>query len=225
MKVVAVVQARMTSTRLPGKSLMDLHGMPLVAHTLRRLSRAQRVDEVVLATTDGPTDDPLVALAQECGVGCQRGSETDVLGRVLDAAASRDADVVVRATGDCPLLDPAVVDRVVAALVDEPTRFDYASNVVARSYPKGLDTEVMWMDVLRRIDRLGTSASAREHVTWFAVYERPELFLLQSVGIDEDHSELDWSVDTLEDLERVRDLMSHAGVDGSWREMLAAATR
>lgn len=225
MKVVAVVQARMASSRLPGKVLMDVGGVPLVAHTLQRLAAAARVDEVVLATTEGPADDPLVALAQEHGVGHHRGSETDVLRRVLDAATARHADVVVRITGDCPLLDPAVVDRVVAALVEAPTPCDYASNVVERSYPKGLDAEALWMDVLRRLDRVATSRPAREHVTWFAYGERPDLFLLRSVGIDEDHSEHNWSVDTQEDLERVRELMARAGADAAWRDVLAAAAR
>jgi spore coat polysaccharide biosynthesis protein SpsF len=224
-KVVAVVQARMASSRLPGKVLMDLHGTPLVAHTLRRLSAARRVDDIVLATTDGAADDPLVALAQAYGVAHHRGSETDVLRRIRDAAAARGADVVVRVTGDCPLLDAAVVDRVVEALLAGRSHCDYASNVIARSYPKGLDAEALWMDVLDRIDRLATSASAREHVTWFAYGERPELFLLSSVEIDENFAELNWSVDTHEDLERVRELMTRAGTDAPWRDVLAAVAR
>ena len=224
MKVVAVVQARMASSRLPGKVLMDVGGMPLVAHTLRRLAAAERIDEVVLATSDRPADDPLAALAQERGVAHHRGSETDVLRRVHDAAVGRRADVVVRITGDCPLLDPAVVDRVVDALLAAPEPCDYASNVIARSYPKGLDAEALWMDVLRRIDRIATSQSAREHVTWFAYGERPDLFVLRSVEVDEDHADLNWSVDTQEDLDRVRELMTRAGADAPWRDVLAAAS-
>lgn len=206
MNVVAVVQARMTSTRLPGKVLMEVAGMPLVLHTLRRLAAARSVDSVVLATSDGPADDPLAALAAEEGVACHRGSEADVLRRFSDAARAAEADVVVRITGDCPLIDPDVVDRVVGELVDDPAGCDYASNVLRRTFPKGLDTEVLWSDALERIDRLATSEAAREHVTWFAYRERPELFLLKSVEHHEDHSEVDWSVDTEEDLARISEL-------------------
>src|SRR5689334_12000440 len=178
----------MASTRLPGKVLMEVAGIPLVAHTLRRLAACERVDRVLLATTDRSIDDPLVALAQDEGVACSRGSESDVLGRVRDAAADADADVVVRITGDCPLLDPAVVDRVVDELL--ASGCDYASNVVRRTYPKGLDAEALWRDTLERLNRLATSDAAREHVTWFAYQERPDLFLLKSVELDEDHSDI-----------------------------------
>ena len=203
--VVAVVQARMSSTRLPGKMMMELAGMPLVLHTLRRAAAAERIDTVVLATSDLAVDDPLAEVAAEEGVLVHRGSETDVLRRVRDAARMASADVVVRITGDCPLLDPGVVDRVVGELVDD---CDYASNVVRRTYPKGLDTEALWRDTLERLDRLATSPPAREHVTWLAYQERPELFLLRSVELEEDHSEINWSVDTEEDLQRVRELAS-----------------
>lgn len=214
----------MTSSRLPGKVLMDVAGMPLVGHTLRRLGAAQRVDEVVLATTDGATDDPLVAFAESEGVRCHRGSEHDVLRRVRDAAAAAQADVVVRITGDCPLLEPGVVDDVVNALTADPSACDYASNVMRRTYPKGLDAEALWMDTLLRIDRLATSGIAREHVTWLAYAERPELFLLRSVEFGEDHSDRNWSVDTEEDLARVRTLATPLAAGEAlpqWTELLA----
>jgi spore coat polysaccharide biosynthesis protein SpsF len=207
-KVVAVVQARTGSTRLPGKVLADVGGIPLIAHSLRRLRVSGRVDQVVLATTEHHSDDALIELARREDVGAYRGSERDVLSRVRGAAESADADAVVRITGDCPLLDPAVVDRVVSALVDAPDHCDYASNVLRRTYPKGLDTEALWLDSLRRIDELATSTESREHVTWFAYRERPDLFTLRSVEGDEDRSDLDWSVDTTDDLERVRALVA-----------------
>lgn len=196
----------MASTRLPGKVMMEVAGMPLVAHTLRRLAAARRVDHIVLATSDTAVDDPLVALARQEGVGFHRGSEADVLRRFRDAARAAGADVVVRITGDCPLVDPDVVDRVVGELVGDPAGCDYAANVLRRTYPKGLDTEALWRDALERIDRLATSQPSREHVTWFAYRERPDLFLLKSVEFHEDHSEIDWSVDTEEDLTRVSEL-------------------
>jgi spore coat polysaccharide biosynthesis protein SpsF (cytidylyltransferase family) len=207
-KVIAVVQARTGSTRLPGKVLADVGGIPLIAHSLRRLRAAGRVDEVVLATTEHHSDDALVELASREDVEAYRGPEHDVLSRVRGAAESVGADAVVRITGDCPLLDPDVVDRVVAALVDAPDHCDYASNVLRRTYPKGLDAEALWLDTLRRIDELATSTESREHVTWFAYRERPDLFTLRSVEGDEDRSDLDWSVDTADDLERMRALVA-----------------
>lgn len=203
---------------------MDVEGRPVLSHTLRRLAAAGRVDDVIVATSVGAGDDPVAELARAEGVAVHRGSERDVLRRVRDAAASRQADAVVRITGDCPLIDPEVVDRVVSELADGPEACDYASNAIVRSYPRGLDSEALWMDALERIDRLGRSAEAREHVTWFAYRERPDLFLLRSVELGEDHSAVDWSVDTLEDLERIRGLVAAAGADAGWRALLGAAS-
>jgi spore coat polysaccharide biosynthesis protein SpsF len=195
----------MTSTRLPGKVLMDLCGMPMLAVELRRLKAARSLDEIVVATTVNEADDAIVKCADGEGVRWFRGSEHDVLARYLGAAAEAEADVVVRVTADCPLHDPDVVDRVVEALVPED---DYASNMIDRTYPVGLDTEVMWRDTLERVGRLATSSDAREHVTWFPRFERPDLFVLRSVVQDDgrDDSDLSWTVDLSEDLERVRRL-------------------
>lgn len=193
----------MTSTRLPGKVLMDLCGVPLLAVEIRRLKAARTLDEIVVATTVNDADDPVVDCADREGVRWFRGPEHDVLARYLGAATEAQADVVVRVTADCPLHDPAVVDRVVAAL--DPAD-DYVSNMVARTYPVGLDTEAMWRDTLERVGRLGVSSDAREHVTWFLRFERPDLFLLRHVVQDDgrDDSDLSWTVDLPEDLDRVR---------------------
>jgi spore coat polysaccharide biosynthesis protein SpsF len=211
MRVIGIVQARMGSERLPGKSLMEIGGVPLAAHPLRRLRRAASLTDVVLATSVEARDDPLAALAEAEGVGCVRGSEQDVLSRFVLAARETEADVVVRVTGDCPFVDPEVVDRVVTELTGHAAECDYASNVLRRTYPRGLDTEALFADTLLRADRLGTSPEAREHVTWHIYRERPELYLQRSVELDgEDFSALDWSVDTEEGLERARAL--YAGV-------------
>lgn len=226
MRVVALVQARTGSSRLPGKVLEDVGGIPLIAHTLRRLRATGRVDDVVLATTVEPGDDALVELARKEGVEAHRGPERDVLSRLRDAAEAGGADAVVRITGDCPLLDPAVVDRVVGALVDAEERCDYASNVLRRTYPRGLDTEALWTSTLRRIDELAESPEAREHVTWFAYRERPDLFRLRSVEIEDGRPDLDWSVDTPEDLELVRRLVSlleRPDAPVPWRELVERA--
>ena len=196
MKRVIIVQARMTSTRLPGKVLLDLAGRPMLAQQLRRLKESKETDEIVLATTVNATDDPIVALARTEGVRWFRGDEKDVLSRYAGAAREAGADVVTRVTSDCPLIDAGETDRVIRALGDA----DYASNTLERSYPRGLDTETLRRDVLDRMDRTATSQESREHVTWYIHRERPELFVRRSVRDAADNSDLRWTVDTPEDL-------------------------
>ncbi len=204
MKRVIIIQARMTSTRLPGKVLMDLAGRPMLAQQLRRLKACRRVDEIVIATTANQTDAPVVRLADAEGVRWFRGSEDDVLSRYSGAAREAGADLVVRVTADCPLIDPWVTDRVVEELENQPMHVDYASNVIDRTFPRGLDSEALFRDVLERVDRLAHSALAREHVTYFLLRERPELFMVRSVRDQQDNSDLRWTVDTPEDLAMVR---------------------
>lgn len=216
MKRVLVLQARTTSTRLPGKVLMDLGGRPMLARQLERLARCRQVDEIVVATTVNATDDPVVAVAEEAGVRWFRGSEADVLSRYAGAAREAGADVVIRSTADCPLIDPEIVDRVIDTLVDGRAELDYASNVVRRTYPQGLDVEALFRDTLERVDRMATSRPAREHVTWFIHSERPELFGIGSVTDAEDHSDLSWTVDTAEDLQRVRGIFGLLGLDAAY---------
>lgn len=204
MNTVAIVQARMGSSRLPGKSLMDLAGEPLIVHVLKRAASASLVDKVMLATTTEPEDDQLVDVALGSGF-CfcaYRGSEQDVLSRMRGAAEWVEADVVVRLTGDCPLLEPDLIDRVIAELGDA----DMASNILRRTYAKGLDVEVLTFATLVRIDKLARSPEAREHVTWYAYRERPDLFKLRSVEGSGKRFNENLSVDTAEDLERVREL-------------------
>lgn len=222
MKRVIIVQARMTSTRLPGKVLVDLAGRPMLAQQIARLRHCKRADAIAIATTTNDTDDPVEALARAEGLACFRGDEHDVLSRYLGAASAVGADVVVRVTADCPLIDPAVVDRVIGVLVDG--RCDYASNVQRRTYPRGLDVEATWADVLVRLERLATSTPAREHVTWFIHSERPELFVRRSVEHDGvDGSDLRWTVDTSEDLALVRALYDELGLaatpDRAWTDV------
>lgn len=225
MRVVCVVQARMGSRRLPGKVLADLGGRPLITRVLDRAAQVPGVDEVVLATSDLPGDDDLAVTARTAGWRVHRGSESDVLGRFVDAVAPTSADAVLRVTGDCPLLDPEVAGSVVARLEVPTAPCDLASNAITRSFPKGLDAEAFHVDVLHRLNRLGTSLEAREHVTWHAYRERPELFLLgQVVDPDDRHAELNWSVDEPEDLDRVRGLYDAFDLrDGRvvpWRTMI-----
>jgi spore coat polysaccharide biosynthesis protein SpsF len=211
-RTVAILQARTGSSRLPGKVLADIAGSPLLAHELRRLRRAPSVDEIVVATTTSERDDPVVDIATREGVRWYRGSERDVLARYVGAAHEARADLVVRVTADCPLLDPDVVQLVVDRLHASRREVDYVSNVLARSFPVGLDVEGLFVDVLERLERLASSPEAREHVTWFLRFERPELFLVGSVDAEQDDSDLRWTVDTAADLERVRRLYDELGL-------------
>ncbi len=221
MKVVVIIQARMDSTRLPGKVLLDLVGEPMLVRDMNRLSRAQTLDEVVVATTVELDDDAIVGLCQERGWPYFRGSEEDVLDRYYHAAKEYQADVVVRITSDCPLIEPEVVDRVVQKFLERQPELDYASNMAPRrTFPRGLDTEVMRFDALEQAWREDDNPAWREHVTPY-IRRHPDLFQTYGVLNDEDISHMRWTVDTPEDLAFVRRIYEYFGHDHfSWREVL-----
>ena len=219
-----IIQARMGSTRLPGKVLRRLAGRPMLAQQLHRLKRCRRVDEIVVATTTSHSDDPVVSVADVESVRWFRGSEQDVLSRFVGAARDCNADLVVRVTADCPLMDPEETDRVVRDLQEHPEA-DYSSNIVERTFPRGLDTEALFRDVLERVHRLATSAAAREHVTHFVLAEKPHLFLCRSVTDVIDNSDLRWTVDTEEDFASVEAIYNHLNLASNclpYRDMLLA---
>jgi spore coat polysaccharide biosynthesis protein SpsF len=177
----------------------------MLAQQVRRL-QCCAVDEIVVATTVNTADDPVIDVCRKAGVAWYRGSEHDVLGRFVGAARQAHADVIVRVTADCPLIDPAVTNQVIAALLDNAEPCDYAGNVLERTYPRGLDAEALFLDTLLRVDRLAKSPAAREHVTLMVYSERPELFLRRSVTDVQNNADLRWTVDTPEDLEMARTL-------------------
>lgn len=198
----------MSSVRLPGKVLADVCGEPMLSLLLGRLARAQRVGSVVVATSTDEEDDPVAALAERLGFGSHRGSRDDVLGRLAEAAAGHEG-TVVRVTGDCPLIDPEVVDAVIALL--EATRgCAYASNVEPRTYPDGLDVEALPSAVLAELAREATDKADREHVTTM-IRRDPERWPRASLEGDEDLAELRWTVDTEDDLEFVREVVRRLG--------------
>ncbi len=206
MRRVIVVQARMGSTRLPGKVLMDVGGRPMLGQQLRRLHGCRRVDDIVVATTEKEDDTPVVAIAKAEGTRWFRGSEHDVLSRYLGAAREARADIVVRVTADCPLIDPMVTDDVIGELETHTSACDYASNLMPRTFPRGLDSEALFLDALERLGRLASTAPEREHVT-LAVRERcRDLFITRSVVDTEDNSDCRWTVDTADDLWLIRRL-------------------
>jgi spore coat polysaccharide biosynthesis protein SpsF len=201
LKVVAIVQARIGSTRLPGKVLKDLEGETVLARVVNRLRRARLIDEVLVATTDRAADDAIVEECRGRSISVSRGDQDDVLDRYFRAAQLAKAEIVVRVTSDCPLIDPEITDKTIAAFLE--TRPDYASNVMARTYPRGLDTEVMSVATLGKAWQAARKPYEREHVTPY-IYEHPAEFKLLSVTGDADHSCHRWTVDTPEDLELVR---------------------
>lgn len=202
MKTVIIIQARMGSTRLPGKVMKQLCGRTVLAHVISRVQACPLVDEVVVATTTSSTDDVIVSEAERCEAKWFRGSEEDVLERYYLAAKEYHADVVVRVTSDCPLFEPKVLSQMLEyfkAGTGQELDMDYLSNTMNRSYPRGLDAEVFTFDALERAFREAHQHYEREHVTPY-IYEHPEIFALHSQINDENLSAYRWTLDTQEDL-------------------------
>lgn len=214
MKIVAVVQARVRSTRLPAKILLDLAGAPALERCLRRVARFEGLAEVVVATSTEPADEIIAATSERLGFRAVRGSEQDVLGRYLLAAEATQADVLVRCTSDCPFLDPVASSRVIGAFVRAQTEVPpvaYASNTLDRRMPRGLDTEVVTVAALREAAESDDPLD-HEHVTRF-VHRHPERFRLLSVVDDAapDRSDLRWTLDTLDDYRLLHALATRLG--------------
>ena len=223
MKVVAIIQARLGSTRLPEKVLKDLEGETVLSRVIHRVRRAKLVDELLVATTDQPADDAIVDECRRCSVRTARGSEEDVLDRYFRAAQVSHADVIVRITSDCPLIDPEVTDKTIRAFLAEQP--DYASNALVRTYPRGLDTEVMTVLALERAWRLAALPYQRAHVTPY-IYEHADEFKLLSVTGEADYSDHRWTLDAHEDLAFVRAVYARMeGQDFGWRDVLRLLER
>jgi len=203
MKVVSTIEARMSSTRLPGKVLRPLAGKPALEMMIERVRRSRRIHQVVVATTVNPADDVLEQLARRLAVSCFRGSEEDVLDRVLRAARSAAADVIVELTGDCPIIDPEVIDRVIDVYLEGS--YDYVSNGLHKTtYPAGMETQVFATSVLAEVAHLTHDPADREHVSLY-IYEHPERYKLHNVesGLPEKHRAPRLTLDTAEDYELI----------------------
>jgi len=203
-RVVCVIQARTTSTRLPNKIFKDLAGKPVLARVIDRVQAAQRIDQVVIAAPDNESNDSIETFVKETypGVGLYRGSEDDVLDRYYQAASTFKADVVVRATSDCPLLDPGVIGKVVTEFLSAGV--DYGANVLGeRTYPRGLDIEVFTFDILKRMWDHATEPDDREHVT-LHLRKAPEGFSTINVIGNRDLSKYRLTVDTQNDYDLIQ---------------------
>ena len=220
LKFVAIVQARMNSTRLPGKVLSNLAGQSVILVLLSRLTRSERLDEIVVATTDTVADDKLAQVVSQAGYRVFRGSQNDVLERFLSVAEAYSDDTnFVRVTGDCPLIDPQLIDDIIDRFVT--CGLDYCSNTIRPTFPDGLDTEVFSFSALSLAGEKASSSFDREHVTpWIKTSNVLKLGNFENKHGD--YSNLRWTLDYLEDLEFLRALMGHFGddINVSWEELL-----
>jgi spore coat polysaccharide biosynthesis protein SpsF len=217
MKIVAVIQARMGSTRLPGKVLRDLCGHPVLWHVVQRVRACTPVDEVVVATTTSTGDDPVYRFCREMRVNAFRGSEDDVLSRYYEAARMAQADVVIRITADCPFIDPEILATLIRAFTQADSageRVDYFSNCLERTFPRGLDAELFRFAALEAAFHEATRQPEREHVTPF-LYGNPERFVcrnlpcLEATGAPRDLSRYRLTLDTIEDWQLIEALYKH----------------
>lgn len=218
MTVVAIVQARMGSSRLPAKVMRKIGGTPMIGLLLQRLARARKVDKIVVATSTSPDNRPLKDYVEAMGFACEAGSEDDVLERYIQAARAHDADVVVRITGDCPLVDPALVDEVIGAF--EAADVDYFSNTIPPTFPDGLDIEVFSRAAFERAATEAVADYDREHVTPYL--KEKGRFRQGVMRWEEDLSALRWTVDELADFEVISRVFDHFSpkTDFTWQEVL-----
>ncbi len=221
MRTVAIVQARLGSTRLPGKVLADIGGQTALERVLSRVRRCGGVDDLVVATSRSDGDDAVATECDRLGAACYRGSELDVLERFSGAAEQAQADVCVRITADCPLIDPEVSADIIARFHGSSPAPSYASNKIPQSFPRGLDTEVFSREALDRAAREARLEYERTHVTPY-IYNHPELFRLLSITAEVDRADWRWTVDTAEDLQFVREVYAHFAPrdDFTWLEII-----
>lgn len=218
---VAIVQAHTASTRFPEKVLMDIKGEPVLAHVVNRIRQCSEIDDVIVATSRIKLDDRVVSICDSLDCKYFRGSENDVLDRFTEAARIASADICVRITSDCPLIDPGVSADIIRRFKAADPAVDYASNKIPQSFPRGLDTEVFTFSVLQRVWALARETYQRLHVTCY-LYEHPELFRLLSITSAVDRADWRWTLDTPEDFEFIRAVYrSFDTNDFSWTDVLA----
>jgi len=200
MQVLAVLQARVNSTRLPGKVLMPILGQAMLAHQIKRLQEVKQFQKIIIATSKQTSDDAIEELSQHLNVECYRGELDDVLDRYYQASKNAKAQHVVRVTGDCPLIDSKIIEAVVEMHIN--SQYDYTSNIEPATFPDGLDVEVFKFSTLEKTWHEAKKTSEREHVTLY-IRNHPELFSQQNFSYHEDLSHLRWTVDEPEDFDFV----------------------
>lgn len=215
MQTLCIVQARMSSTRLPGKILKEIKGRPLLWYELERLRQSKQINKIVVATSDSPEDNATEKFCQENNINCFRGSLNDVLKRFADCTrVYPDYDTIIRVTGDCPLIDPKVVDKVIS--VFEKEKVDYASNVLKETYPDGIDVEVFTKEALLESAEEAELGSEREHVTLY-IRNNPK-YKKANIENEKDLSKFRLTVDNPEDFEVVSFLIENYGWELGFEE-------
>lgn len=211
-RTIGILQARMSSSRLPGKVLKPVSGKPMIIHQLERIERAATLSEVIVATSIDPTDDVLAETLSGHGYRVFRGPLDDVLARFLGVIDETQPANAVRMTADCPLISPSVIDQVVSSFHESDA--DYASNTLTPTYPDGLDVEVVSASAMHQLADLDLDQHEHEHVT-LGIYRRPERFTLHNVvdSTGADRSNLRWTVDTAEDFAFIQDVYAHVFPD------------
>lgn len=223
LKVVAIIQARVGSTRLPAKVLMSIQGEKMLACVVSRVRLATTLDEVVVAIPDNKSEDVLYNLCSKQGWSCYRGEELDVLDRFYQTALITRADIIVRITADCPLIDPKLIDAVVNRFLFLHPYVDYVSNILPRTYPRGLDVEAMSMDVLK--SEWEGCRWWRDHVT-LNIRKHPRQYRIGIVAGEKDYSYMRWTVDTAEDLDFARMIYGYfKDNDFGWEDVLQLLER
>ena len=221
-KIVAITQARIGSIRLPGKVLKKIGDETLLDIHLNRVLGAKCIDELVLATTYHEKDDSIAKIGKQRGISTYRGSEEDVLDRYYQAAKSTGADIIIRITSDCPLIDPLVIDKILMEHLKH--KKDFTSNIIARSYPDGMDVEIFNMNVLERAWKESTTKSDREHVTHYiwknSDLQKKNLFTAHNVAAENNinHSDIRMTLDYLQDYEMFKKLIDILGTNRTWLE-------
>jgi spore coat polysaccharide biosynthesis protein SpsF len=222
-KIVAIIQARMTSSRLPGKVLKEIAGVPMIAHVINRVSKARFVDQVIIATTDDPADDLIEKFCNESGYTCFRGHHFDVLDRYYQAALSFQANIIVRITADCPLIDADLIDHLIMSFIE--TNVDFAANRLPppwkRTFPIGLDIEIVGLKALEKAWKEASLPYEREHVLPY-LYDQPNRFKILLMQHEPDYGNKRWTVDTPEDLELLNQIFNQFSprIDFSWLEVI-----
>lgn len=222
-KIVAIIQARMTSSRLPGKVLINIAGFPMLYHVIKRVSSAQMVDQIVVATTDDPADNPIEDFCNSNSVLCFRGHPFDVLDRYYQAASKFQADIIVRITADCPMMDPSLIDSLIQNFLD--ANVDFAANRLPppwkRTYPIGLDIEIARFQALEKAWKEAESQFEREHVMPY-LYDHPGRFKILLAHHEPNYGEKRWTVDTPLDLALVNKIFGYFSprIDFSWMEVI-----
>lgn len=208
MKTVCIIQARSGSTRLPKKILKHICGKTVLEHDIDRIRRAKKIDEIVIATTNSRNDDVIFDKMIKLNINVFRGSEQDVLSRYYYAAKESLADVVIRITSDCPLIDSKLIDKILDFYLHNCNKYDYVSNTINRTFPRGLDVEVFSFEALTRAFNESTLLRDREHVTPY-IWDNPNIFRIGEYVGDKDYSNLRWTLDTKEDLKLIRKIYSY----------------